>query len=97
MSKYVTNFDRKYELCYKNFLYRKDYEIIFRNSVESKNSLNTSKQGLTCPLSSHFDNNKKLTFLIMFCISPRFLCRPTTLYIFARAVERQSAIYTEHS
>ena len=29
--------------------------------------------------------------------SPRFLCRPTTLYIFARAVERQSAIYTEHS
>jgi hypothetical protein len=29
--------------------------------------------------------------------SPRFLCRPTTLYIFARAVERQSAIYTENS
>ena len=26
-------------------------------------------------------------------ISPRFLCRPTTLYIFARAVGRQSAIY----
>ena len=26
--------------------------------------------------------------------SPRFLCRPTTLYIFAR---RQSAIYTENS
>ena len=25
---------------------------------------------------------------------PRFLCRPTTLYIIARAVERQSAIYT---
>ena len=25
--------------------------------------------------------------------SPRFLCRRTTLYIFARAVERQSAIY----
>jgi hypothetical protein len=31
-------------------------------------------------------------------ISPRFLCRrPTTLYIIARAVERQSAIYTENS
>ena len=30
-------------------------------------------------------------------VSPRFLCRPTTLYIIARAVERQSAIYTEHS
>ena len=29
--------------------------------------------------------------------SPRFLCRPTTLYIFARAAERQSAIYTENS
>jgi hypothetical protein len=29
--------------------------------------------------------------------SPRFLCRPTTLYIFARAVESQSAIYTENS
>jgi hypothetical protein len=29
--------------------------------------------------------------------SPRFLCRPTTLYMFARAVERQSTIYTEHS
>ena len=29
--------------------------------------------------------------------SPRFLCRPTTLYIIARAVERQSAIYTENS
>ena len=29
--------------------------------------------------------------------SPRFLCRPTTLYIFARAVGRQSAIYTENS
>ena len=29
--------------------------------------------------------------------SPRFLCRPTTLYIIARAVERQSAIYTEIS
>jgi hypothetical protein len=28
--------------------------------------------------------------------SPRFLCRPTTLYIIARAVERQSAIYTEN-
>ena len=31
------------------------------------------------------------------CDSPRFLCRPTTLYIIARAVERQSAIYTENS
>jgi hypothetical protein len=30
-------------------------------------------------------------------VSPRFLCRPTTLYIFARAVGRQSAIYTENS
>ena len=30
-------------------------------------------------------------------LSPRFLCRPTTLYIIARAVERQSAIYTENS
>jgi hypothetical protein len=30
-------------------------------------------------------------------VSPRFLCRPTTLYIIARAVERQSAIYTEKS
>ena len=30
-------------------------------------------------------------------ISPRFLCRPTTLYIFARAVGRQSAIHTENS
>ena len=30
--------------------------------------------------------------------SPRFLCRPTTtLYIFARAVGRQSAIHTENS
>ena len=29
--------------------------------------------------------------------SPRFLCRTTTLYIIARAVERQSAIYTENS
>ena len=29
--------------------------------------------------------------------SPRFLCRPTTLYIIARAVERQSAVYTENS
>ena len=29
--------------------------------------------------------------------SPRFLCSPTTLYIIARAVERQSAIYTENS
>ena len=29
--------------------------------------------------------------------SLRFLCRPTTLYIIARAVERQSAIYTENS
>jgi hypothetical protein len=28
--------------------------------------------------------------------SPRFLCRPTTLYIFARAVGRQSAIHTEN-
>jgi hypothetical protein len=30
-------------------------------------------------------------------VSPRFLCRSTTLYIIARAVERQSAIYTENS
>jgi len=29
--------------------------------------------------------------------SPRFLCRPTTLYIIARAVGRQNAIYTENS
>ena len=29
--------------------------------------------------------------------SLRFLCRPTTLYIIARAVERQSTIYTENS
>ena len=29
--------------------------------------------------------------------NPRFLCRPTTLYIFPRAVGRQSAIYTENS
>jgi hypothetical protein len=29
--------------------------------------------------------------------SPRFLCRPTTLYIFARAVGRQRAIHTENS
>ena len=28
-------------------------------------------------------------------VSPRFLCRPTTLYIIARAVGRQSAIYTK--
>ena len=30
-------------------------------------------------------------------LSPRFLRRPTTLYIIARAVGRQSAIYTENS
>jgi hypothetical protein len=30
-------------------------------------------------------------------LSLRFLCRPTTLYIIARAVEHQSAIYTENS
>ena len=29
--------------------------------------------------------------------SPRFLCRPTTLYIITRAIERQRAIYTENS
>ena len=35
--------------------------------------------------------------MIIYKMSPRFLCRPTTLYIIARAVERQSAIYTENS
>ena len=39
-----------------------------------------------------FDYSSLITF-----DSPRFLCLPTTLYIFARAVERQSAIYTENS
>jgi hypothetical protein len=29
--------------------------------------------------------------------SPRFLCRPTALYIFARAVGRQRAMHTENS
>jgi hypothetical protein len=29
--------------------------------------------------------------------SPRFLCRLTALYIFARAVGRQRAIHTENS
>ena len=29
--------------------------------------------------------------------SPRFLCRPTSLYIFARAVGRQRAMHTENS
>ena len=38
-----------------------------------------------------------LIILSMARCSPRFLCRPTTLYIIARAVERQSAIYTENS
>jgi hypothetical protein len=36
-------------------------------------------------------------FLCSFDCSPRFLCRPTTLYIFARAVGRQSAMHTENS
>ena len=31
------------------------------------------------------------------CHSPRFLCRPTALYMFARAVGRQRAIHTENS
>ena len=30
-----------------------------------------------------------------YIVSPRFLCRPTTLYNIARASERRSAIYTE--
>ena len=30
-------------------------------------------------------------------VSPRFLCRPTALYIFVRAVGRQRAIHTENS
>ena len=30
-------------------------------------------------------------------LSPRFLCRPTALYMFARAVGRQRAIHTENS
>ena len=42
----------------------------------------------------------KYSFIVvinMYCVSPRFLCRPTTLYIFARAVGRQKAIHTENS
>ena len=30
-------------------------------------------------------------------VSPRFLCRPTALYIFARAVGRQRTMHTENS
>jgi hypothetical protein len=35
--------------------------------------------------------------VLYWCLDLIFLCRPTTLYINARAVERQSAIYTENS
>ena len=38
-----------------------------------------------------FDKKKRGA---MYC-SPRFLCRPTALYIFARAVGRQRAIHTK--
>ena len=38
-------------------------------------------------------SNSKKTIIY----SPRFLCRPTALYIFARAVGRQRAIHTENS
>ena len=31
------------------------------------------------------------------CYSPRFLCRPTALFFFARAVGRQRALHTENS
>ena len=41
--------------------------------------------------------NKQLGNGSIIHIRPRFLCRPTTLYIIARAVERQSATYTENS
>ena len=40
-----------------------------------------------------FDKKKRGA---MYC-SPRFLCRPTALYIFARAVGHQRAIHTENS
>ena len=40
---------------------------------------------------------RNVLFQLMYNISPRFLCRSTTFYIIARAVERQSAIYTENS
>ena len=42
-----------------------------------------------------YELNQGLNCLFKF--SPRFLCRPTALYIFARAVGRQSAIYPENS
>ena len=32
-----------------------------------------------------------------FTTSPRFLCRPTALFFFARAVGRQRAMHTENS
>ena len=35
--------------------------------------------------------------MVRVIVSPRFLCRPTTLYIIARAGKRQSAINTENS
>jgi hypothetical protein len=44
--------------------------------------------------SCNFDVKK---YSLCIYVSPRFLCRPKTLYMFARAVGRQSAIYTENS
>ena len=38
-----------------------------------------------------------IVYLLIMFISPRFLCRPTALYIFARAVGRQRAMHTENS
>ena len=49
--------------------------------------------GIPCMLS---DWNQLPLHIVMTEVV-RDSCRPTTLYIFARAVERQSAIYTEHS
>ena len=80
---YIYNFE-----CYCCFLASSWINVNNWVSHESQASQGTGPGFVTIFCYSSTDNS---------ITSPRFLCRPTTLYIFARAVERQSAIYTEHS
>ena len=69
-----------------------DNTVYLHDSSECVDDINTMYNDFETKVSQVIDHHAPIKYS-----SPRFLCRPTTLYIIARAVERQSAIYTENS
>ena len=65
--------------------------------LEGFHPLSTMPMENLDPVSVPFVSIWGNTTIYMYAISPRFLCRPTAFFFFARAVGRQRALHKENS